>query len=50
MGKKIALAGVAQWVEHWPANQKVAGLILDQGTFLGYRARSPLGGSVRGNE
>ena len=22
-----ALAGVAQWIEHWPANQRVAGLI-----------------------
>ena len=21
----FALAGVAQWIEHWPANQRVAG-------------------------
>ena len=26
------LAGVAQWVERWPANQKVAGSIPSQGT------------------
>ena len=25
--KKIALAGVAQWIEHGPANQRVAGSI-----------------------
>ena len=25
--KKRALAGVAQWIECWPANQMVAGLI-----------------------
>ena len=30
-----ALAGVAQWVEHRSTNQKVAGLIPSQGTFLG---------------
>ena len=30
-----ALAGVAQWTEHHPANQKVAGLIPGQGTCLG---------------
>ena len=29
------LAGVAQWIEHWPANQKVAGSIPSQGTCLG---------------
>ena len=27
-----ALAGVAQWIEHQPANQKVAGSIPSQGT------------------
>ena len=27
-----ALAGVAQWVEHWPANERVTGLIPSQGS------------------
>ena len=27
-------AGVAQWIEHWPANQRVAGSIPSQGTCL----------------
>ena len=31
----LALAGVAQWIEHWPVNQRVAGLIPSQGTCLG---------------
>ena len=30
-----ALAGVAQWIERWPANRKVTGLIPGQGTCLG---------------
>ena len=30
-----ALAGVAQWIEREPANQRVAGLIPSQGTCLG---------------
>ena len=30
-----ALAGVAQWTECQPANQRVAGLIPSQGTCLG---------------
>ena len=30
-----ALAGVAQWVEHQPANGKVEGSIPSQGTCLG---------------
>ena len=34
--KKEALAGVAQWSEHQPANQKVIGSIPSQGTCLGY--------------
>ena len=34
--KKTALAGVAQWIEWRPANQKVAGSIPSQGTYLGY--------------
>ena len=28
-------AGVAQWIECWPMNQKVASLIPSQGTCLG---------------
>ena len=30
-----ALAGVAQWIEHQPVNQRVAGGIPSQGTCLG---------------
>ena len=30
-----ALAGVAQWIERWPANQEVVGSIPSQGTCLG---------------
>ena len=33
--KNLVLAGVAQWTEHWPVNQRVAGLIPSQGTCLG---------------
>ena len=33
----VALAGVAQWIEHQPANQRVASLIPSQGTCLGCR-------------
>ena len=33
--RKPALAGVAQWIEHRPLSQKVAGLIPSQGTYLG---------------
>ena len=29
------MAGVAQWVEHWPVNQRVTGSIPSQGTCLG---------------
>ena len=32
-----ALAGVAQWIEHQPANQRVAGSIPHQGIYLGCR-------------
>ena len=32
---KLALAGVAQWTEHQPANQRVTSLIPSQGTCLG---------------
>ena len=38
-----ALAGVAQWVEHWRANQRVAGSIPSQGTCLGGRPGPQLG-------
>ena len=31
----MALAGVAQWVERWHVNQRVAGSIPSQGTCLG---------------
>ena len=33
--KSVALAGVAQWIEHQPANQIVACSIPSQGTCLG---------------
>ena len=29
------MGGVAQWIERWPENQRVAGLIPSQGTCLG---------------
>ena len=32
----LALAGVAQWIECGPVNQRVTGLIPSQGTGLGY--------------
>ena len=32
----FALAGVAQWIEHWPVNQRVTGSVPSQGTCLGY--------------
>ena len=31
---RAALAGVVQWIKHWPVNQKVAGLNPSQGTCL----------------
>ena len=37
------LAGVAQWVECWPANQRVTSLILSQDTRLGCRPGPQLG-------
>ena len=30
-----ALAGVAQWIEHQPVNQRITGTIPSQGTCLG---------------
>ena len=38
-----ALAGVAQWIEHWPVNQRVAGSIPSQDTCLGFRTGPWLG-------
>ena len=38
-----ALAGVAQWIDCWHANQRVAGLIPSQGTCLGFRLGPQLG-------
>ena len=43
-----ALAGVAQWTECLPANQRVAGLIPSQGTCMDYRPGPQLG-CARGN-
>ena len=40
-----ALAGVAPWTERGPTNQRVVSLIPGQGTSLGCRARSPVGGA-----
>ena len=34
--KHLALAGVAQWIECRPLNQRVSGLIPGQGTCMGY--------------
>ena len=40
---KTALAGVAQQIEHWPANQRVAVSIPSLGHMPGLQARSPVG-------
>ena len=40
---KMALAAVAQWIECWPVNQEVTGLIPGQGTCLGFRPGPQLG-------
>ena len=46
----IALAGVAQWIEGQPANQRVAGSIPSQGTCLGCRPGwTPSWGWARGD-
>ena len=47
IGTMYALAGVAQWIECRPENQRVAGSIPSQGTCLGYHV--PGRGHVRGN-
>ena len=38
-----ALVGMAQWIECWPMNQKVDGLIPSQGTCLSFRPGPQLG-------
>ena len=38
----VALAGVAQWIEHWPVNQRVGS---QSGHMPGLWARSPVGGT-----
>ena len=35
-GAQLALPCVVQWIEYWSANQRVTGLIPNQGTCLGY--------------
>ena len=45
----IALAGVAQWIECQPVNQRVAALTPNLGHMPGLWARSPCGGHVTGN-
>ena len=42
-----ALAGVAQWIQCWPVNRKVAGLIPSQGTCLDCRSGPQLGAFER---
>ena len=44
----MALAGMAQWIEHRPANQRVAGSIPSGGT-LWVVGQVPSRGHVRGN-
>ena len=46
--KNSALAGVAQWIECQPANQRVAGLIPSQ-AHAWVVGQVPNGGHVRGN-
>ena len=41
--KKIALAGVAEWIACWPVKQGVAASIPTQGTCLGCGPGSPDG-------
>ena len=38
------LAGVVQWIEGWPENQRAAGLIPSLGHIPELQARSPVGG------
>ena len=43
--RNAALDGVANWIEHWPENSKVAGSIPSQGTCLGCRPGPQWGGA-----
>ena len=45
--QKIALVGVAKWIESRPEDQKVTGLIPGQGTHLGSRPGPQLGACER---
>ena len=45
--KEGALAGVAQWIEHWPEKQRAAGLIPSRGTSLGCESGPHLGAHER---
>ena len=42
---EYALAGVAQWIECQPENQRVASSIPSIGHMHGLRVRSPVGGT-----
>ena len=44
-GGHLALAGVAQWIELRPANQRIATSIPSLGHIPGLWARSPVGGT-----
>ena len=44
--KKKSQDGVAQWMECWPVNGKVSGLIPGQGTCLGCGSGPQMGGGV----
>ena len=41
----VTLAGIAQWIEHRPVNQKVTGSINFQSEMPGVQARSPVVGA-----
>ena len=43
----VALAAVAQWIEHWSAKQRVASSIPSQGPWLGCRPGPQLGAHER---
>ena len=44
-----ALAGVTQWIEHQPVNQRVASLIPSLGHMPGLQARPPEWGTQEAN-
>ena len=41
--QRAVSAGVAQWIEHWPANKRVASSIPGQGTCPGCGPGPPRG-------